>query len=60
VGRRVGAVLLSVRFQRPPVTPDSEISTIRRCLSSQCTVYVVLLMGSLRRTQYSSNRFHEP
>ena len=28
----------TIRFQRPPVTPDTEISTIRRCLSSQWKV----------------------
>ena len=28
----------AIRFQRPPVTPDTEISTIRRCLSSQWKV----------------------
>ena len=55
LGRRVGAVpwvrgvavsddvgasiLATARFQRPPVTPDTEISTIRRCHSSQCEVY---------------------
>ena len=64
-GRRVGAVLwvrgvavsdevgasilATARFQRPPVTPDTEVSTIRRCPSSQCEVYVALPLDSLHQ-----------
>jgi hypothetical protein len=65
LGRRVGAVpggrgvsvpdevgvsiLALARFQRPPVTPDTEISTIRRCHSSQCEVYVAVPLEPLRQ-----------
>ena len=65
LGRRVGAVpggrgvsvpdevgvsiLALVRFQRPPVTPDTEISTIRRCHSSQCEVYVAVPLEPLHQ-----------
>jgi hypothetical protein len=47
---KVGAsILATARFQRPPVTPDTEISPIRRCPSSQCEVYVALRLDSLRQ-----------
>ena len=65
LGRRVGAVpggrgvsvsdevgvsiLALVRFQRPPVTPDTEISTIRRFHSSQCEVYVAVPLEPLHQ-----------
>ena len=46
----VGAsILATARFQRPPVTPDTEISTIRRCPSSQYDVYGALPLGSLHQ-----------
>jgi len=65
LGRRVGAVpggrgvsvpdevgvsiLALARFQRPPVTPDTEISTIRRYHSSQCEVYVAVPLEPLHQ-----------
>lgn len=57
----VGAsILATIRFQRPPVAPDTEISTIRRCPSSQCKGYVALLMDPLHQaTSYSWKSPHE-
>ena len=47
---KVGAsILATARFQRPPVTPDTEVSTIRRCPSSQYEVYGALPLGSLHQ-----------
>jgi hypothetical protein len=46
----VGAsILATARFQRPPVTPDTEISTIRRCQPSQREVYVAPRLDSLHQ-----------
>ena len=39
----------TIRFQRPPVAPDTGISSIRRCQSSQCEVYVALRLDSLHQ-----------